>query len=113
MTAQGVKNERADISAEKFILSFSDLDLTQSNRTASNSLQFRYFRQSDRRCWACTHGVDLSGELRSPSVAFDISVEKAKFDAILRLLLMDFQRPLHIIYRAINSAPRRVFLPHE
>ena len=79
MTAQGVKNERVDISAEKFILSFSDLDLTSSieqqvipfNLDISGSLT---------GAAGHAHGVNLSGELRSPDVAFDISVEKANFD---------------------------------
>ena len=79
MTAQGVKNERVDISAEKFILSFSDLDLTSSieqqvipfNLDISGSLT---------GAAGHAHGVNLSGELRSPYVAFGISVEKANFD---------------------------------
>jgi hypothetical protein len=79
MTAQGIKNERVDIRAEKFILSFSDLDLTSPieqqvipfNLDISGSLT---------GAAGHAHGVNLSGELRSPDVAFDISVEKANFD---------------------------------
>ena len=79
MTAQGVKNERVDISAEKFILSFSDLDLTRS--IEQQVIPFNlYISGSLTGAAGYAHGVNLSGELRSPDVAFDISVEKANFD---------------------------------
>ena len=79
ITAQGIKNERVDITADKFILSFSDLNLTSSieqqviafNLDMSGSLT---------GAAGHAHGVNLSGDLRSPYVAFDISVEKANFD---------------------------------
>jgi len=79
MTAQGIKNERVDIRAEKFILSFSDLDLTSPieqqvipfNLDISGSLT---------GAAGHAHGINLSGELSSPYVAFDISVKKAPFD---------------------------------
>ena len=77
MTVQGVKNESADISAEKFILSFSDLDLRHP--IEQQEIPFNLdISGSLTGAAGYVRGVDLSGELRSPSVAFDISVEKAK-----------------------------------
>ena len=77
MTVQGVKNESADISGEKFILSFSDLDLRHPIK--QQEIPFNLDMSGSLTGAAgYVRGVDLSGELRSPSVAFEISVEKAK-----------------------------------
>jgi len=79
VTAQDVKIERAALTTEEFILSFSDLDLRSPidkqdipfNLNVSGSLTGPA---------GDLHGVNLSGELHSSSVELDISVEKAKFD---------------------------------
>ena len=77
MTVQGVKNESANISAEKFILSFSDLDLRHP--IEQQEIPFNLdIPGSLTGAAGYVRGVDLSGELSSPSVAFDISLEKAK-----------------------------------
>ena len=79
VTAHDIKIESADLSAEEFILSFSDLDLRSPiykqdipfNLDVSGSLT---------GATGDVHGVNLSGELRGSSVVFDLSVESAKFD---------------------------------
>ncbi|MDB3948487.1 hypothetical protein N9370_01815 [Paracoccaceae bacterium] len=79
VTAQDVKIERGDLTAEEFILDFSDLELRYP--IEQQDIPFN-LDISGSLAGAGRHvsGVNLSGELRSPSVVFDILVEKAKFD---------------------------------
>ena len=78
VTAKDVKIEGADLSAGELILSFSDLDLRypieQQNITFNLDIAGNLAGAAGH-----VHGVNLNGELRSPSVVFDISVETAKF----------------------------------
>ncbi|MDB2529277.1 hypothetical protein N9X46_00905 [Paracoccaceae bacterium] len=79
ITAQDLKIERADLSAEEFILSFSDLDLR--NPIEQQDIPFNLDISGSLKVAAgLAQGVSASGKLRSPSVVFDISFEKAKFD---------------------------------
>ena len=81
MTLQGVNNESVDISAEKLIFSFSDLDLRHP--IEQQDIPFNLdISGSVTGAVGHAHGVNLSGELHSPSVVFDISVEKAKVDQL-------------------------------
>ncbi|MDA8542627.1 hypothetical protein N9K64_02395 [Rhodobacteraceae bacterium] len=76
MTGMSVKNESVDISAEEFILSFSNLDLRRSIEKQDISFNLDIL---DSLIGVAGHaqGVNLSGVLRGPSVVFDISVDKA------------------------------------
>ncbi|MDC3290827.1 hypothetical protein OAV03_01390 [bacterium] len=77
--AQDVKIERAYLSAEEFILSFSDFDLRSP--IEQQNIPFNLdISGSLTGAAGHVHGINLSGEFRSPSVIFDISAEKAKFD---------------------------------
>lgn len=79
VTAQDVKFESADLSAEELILSFSDVDLRST--IEQQDIPFNLdIVGSLTGAAGHVHGVNLSGELRSPSVAFDLSIKKSKFD---------------------------------
>ena len=79
VTAQEVKIERADLSTEEIIFSFSDLDL----RSPIDKQKIPFSLDVSGSLTGPAgdlHGVNLNGELRSSSVGFDISVEKAELD---------------------------------
>lgn len=76
---QDVKNKRADLSAKKLVLEFSDFNLRSP--IAQQEIPFS-LNISDSLIGAAAYGqgVQLSGALRSPSVVFETLANKVVFD---------------------------------